>query len=80
MARKYSKKASEKVGLALHEMEQGTLRSGSGKKVRSRAQAIAIGISQARAKATRFRHLFTTSPKGTARYGRSSTAIRFLRS
>ena len=50
MARKYSKKASEKIGLALHEMKQGKLRSGSGKKVRSRAQAIAIGISQARAK------------------------------
>ena len=32
----------------MHEMKEGTLRSGSGKKVTSRKQAIAIGISEAR--------------------------------
>jgi hypothetical protein len=49
MARKYGKKASEKVGKAMHEMKRGSLRSGrSGKKVKSRKQAIAIGLSQAR--------------------------------
>ena len=49
MARKYSKKASEKVERAMHERKRGTLRSGgSGKKVTSRKQAIAIGLSQAR--------------------------------
>ena len=47
MAR-YSKKASEKVGKALHEEQRGQLRSGSGKKVTSRKQAIAIGLSEAR--------------------------------
>jgi hypothetical protein len=48
MAR-YGKKASEKVGRALHEEKKGTLRSGkSGKKVTSRKQAIAIGLSEAR--------------------------------
>jgi hypothetical protein len=49
MARKYSRKASEKVKRAMHERKTGTLRSGrSGRKVRSRKQAIAIGLSEAR--------------------------------
>jgi hypothetical protein len=49
MARKYGKKASQKVKRAMHERKSGTLRSGrSGKKVRSRKQAIAIGLSEAR--------------------------------
>jgi hypothetical protein len=45
---KYGKKASEKVEKAMHERKRGTLRSGSGQKVKSRKQAIAIGLSQAR--------------------------------
>ena len=48
MATKYGKKASEKVEENLHEMKRGTLKSGSGKKVKSRKQAIAIGLSEAR--------------------------------
>jgi hypothetical protein len=48
MARKYGKKASRKVKKAMHERKRGTLRSGSGKKVKSRKQAIAIALSQAR--------------------------------
>ncbi len=46
---KYGRKASEKVGKAMHERKKGTLKSGrSGKKVTSRKQAIAIGLSEAR--------------------------------
>lgn len=45
---KYGKKASRKVGKALHEMKAGTLRSGSGRKVKNPQQAIAIGLSEAR--------------------------------
>ena len=49
MARKYGKKASEKIGKTMHEWKRGKLKSGgSGTKVTSRKQAIAIGISQAR--------------------------------
>ncbi|MEA3196326.1 MAG: hypothetical protein QOF32_378 [Gammaproteobacteria bacterium] len=49
MARKYSKAASKKVEKAMHERNQGTLKSGrSGKQVKSRKQAIAIGLSEAR--------------------------------
>ena len=48
--RRYGDKASEKVERAMHEMKEGTLRSGgSGRKVTSRKQAIAIGLSEARA-------------------------------
>jgi hypothetical protein len=49
MARKYSKKASAKVGRAMKKRKAGTLKSGgSGRKVKSRKQAIAIGLSEAR--------------------------------
>ena len=47
MAR-YGKKAQSKVKRAMHKRKQGTLKSGSGKTVKSRKQAIAIGLSQAR--------------------------------
>jgi hypothetical protein len=50
MARKYSKKATAKVGRAMKKRKKGTLKSGrSGRKVKSRKQAIAIGLSEARA-------------------------------
>ena len=45
---KNSAKANEKVHKALHEKKEGTLKSGSGKKVTSKKQAIAIGLSEAR--------------------------------
>jgi hypothetical protein len=48
MARKYSKAASRKVEKVMHERKMGTLKSGSGSKVKSRKQAIAIGLSEAR--------------------------------
>jgi hypothetical protein len=45
---KYGKKAQKKVAKAMHERKRGKLRSGSGKKVKSRKQAIAIGLNEAR--------------------------------
>ncbi len=45
---KYSKKAGEKVEQAMHEKKEGTLKTGSGKKVTSDKQAIAIGLSEAK--------------------------------
>lgn len=50
MARKYSKSASKDVERAMKKRKKGTLKSGSGKKVKSRKQAIAIGLSEAREK------------------------------
>ena len=48
MPRKYSTGAQKKVERAMHERKRGTLKSGSGNKVKSRKQAIAIGLSEAR--------------------------------
>jgi len=45
---KYSERAGEKVEKTMHEMKEGRLKSGSGKKVTSKKQAIAIGLSEAR--------------------------------
>lgn len=45
---KYSKKASEKVEETMHEMKEGDLKTGTGKKVTSKKQAVAIGLSEAR--------------------------------
>lgn len=46
---KYGKKAQSEVERAMHELKEGTLRSGrGGKKVTSRKQAVAIGLSEAR--------------------------------
>jgi hypothetical protein len=50
MARKYSKGASKDVKRAMHKRKRGTLKSGSGKTVKSRKQAVAIGLSEARKK------------------------------
>jgi hypothetical protein len=46
---KYSKASGKKVELAMHEMEEGKLKSGrNGRKVTDRKQAIAFGLSEAR--------------------------------
>ena len=45
---KYSKEAGEKVEEVMHEMKEGKLKSGTGKKVTSKKQAVAIGLSEAR--------------------------------
>jgi hypothetical protein len=47
---KYGKSASKNVKSAMHRRKTGTLKSGSGRKVKSRKQAIAIGLSEARSK------------------------------
>jgi len=49
-ARKTSRSASKDVKRAMHKRKSGTLKSGSGRKVKSRKQAVAIGLSEARKK------------------------------
>jgi len=46
--RKYSPKAQTSVKKEMHKLKRGKLKSGSGRKVKSRKQAIAIGLSEAR--------------------------------
>jgi hypothetical protein len=45
---KYSEKAGDKVEETMHEMKEGKLKTGTGKKVTSKKQAVAIGLSEAR--------------------------------
>jgi Family of unknown function (DUF6496) len=47
---KYGRAASKNVESAMRRRKRGTLRSGSGRKVRSRKQAIAIALNEARGK------------------------------
>ena len=50
MAKKYGGAASKSVKSAMKRRKSGSLKSGSGRKVKSRKQAIAIGLSEAREK------------------------------
>ena len=47
-ARRRSGKGKSKVSKVMREYKQGSLRSGSGGKVRKRKQAVAIALSEAR--------------------------------
>jgi hypothetical protein len=47
---KYGKSAGKNVESAMRRKKRGTLKSSSGRKVKSRKQAIAIGLSEAREK------------------------------
>ena len=47
---KYGKSASKNVESTMRRRKKGTLKSSSGRKVKSRKQAIAIGLSEAREK------------------------------
>jgi len=47
---KYGRSASKNVASAMRRRKRGTLKSGSGGRVKSRKQAIAIGLSEAREK------------------------------
>lgn len=51
--RAYGKAASKRVKSAMHRRKRGTLKSGSGRTVKSRKQAIAIGLNEARKKGAR---------------------------
>jgi hypothetical protein len=47
---KYGRSAGKNVESAMRPKKKGTLKSSSGRKVKSRKQAIAIGLSEAREK------------------------------
>jgi hypothetical protein len=42
------RKGKSKVSKVMHEFKEGTLKSGSGKKVTNRKQAVAVALSEAR--------------------------------
>lgn len=66
---KYGKAAAKRVKSAMHRRKKGTLKSGSGRTVKSRKQAIAIGLSEAREAGAKV-------PKKKAASGRKKTARR----
>ena len=80
--RRYSKKASTSVESAMRRRKRGTLRSGSGGRVRSRKQAIAIGLSEARKKGAKVPPRGSRSSRGrksrssSTRKSRSRSAIK----
>ena len=72
---KYGKAASKTVKSAMHRRKKGTLKSGSGGKVKSRKQAIAIGLSEAREKGAKVpRKRKSSSPRKTSRSRKSSAS------
>ncbi len=66
---KYSKTAGNKVKESMHEMKEGKLKTGSGKKVTSRKQAIAIGLSEVREKDAK-----VPAKKTASKAGKKTTA------
>ena len=70
---KYGQKAQDKVEKAMHEKKQGTLKSGSGKKVTSRKQAIAIGLSEARKAGGKVPSKKSSSSSSSSRSKKSSS-------
>jgi hypothetical protein len=48
MAKKTATKGKNKIEKVMHEYKEGTLKSGSGKKVADRKQAVAVALSEAR--------------------------------
>lgn len=66
---KYGKAAGKRVESTMRRRKKGTLKSGSGRKVKSRKQAIAIGLSEARSKGAK-----VPNRKGTRTASRKKTA------
>ena len=60
---KYGKSASKNVESAMRRRKKGTLKSGSGRTVKSRKQAIAIGLNEARQKGGKVPRQRTSSRK-----------------
>ena len=64
---KYGKSASKNVKSTMHRRKKGTLKSGSGRKVKSRKQAIAIGLNEARKKGAKVPRKSSGGRKRTAK-------------
>jgi hypothetical protein len=65
--RKYSESASKDVESAMRRRKKGTLKSSSGRKVKSREQAIAIGLSEARSKGKKVPRKKTSTKRGSTK-------------
>lgn len=66
---KYGRAASKNVESTMRRRKKGTLKSGSGRKVKSRKQAIAIALNESRKKGAK-----VPARKGTRKTSRKSTS------
>ena len=73
---KYGKSAQKNVESAMRRRKKGTLKSGSGGKVKSREQAIAIGLNEAREKGGRVPKQKAARKRKSAKKTRRSSAKR----
>ena len=73
---KYGKAASKRVESAMRRRKKGSLKSGSGRKVKSRKQAIAIGLSEAREKGAKVPKPRTRAKRSTGRKSAKSRGSR----
>jgi len=74
--RKYGKAASKRVESAMRRRKKGTLKSGSGRKVKSRKQAIAIGLSEAREKGAKVPRKKTGRKSGAKKSGAKKSGAK----
>ena len=70
---KYGRSASKRVESAMRRKKKGTLKSGSGRSVKSRKQAIAIGLNEARRKGAKVPSR-KSSRKSSSRKGARKTS------
>jgi hypothetical protein len=66
---KYGESASKNVESAMRRRKRGTLKSGSGRAVKSRKQAIAIGLNEAREKGAKVPKRKSSRKRATGRGG-----------
>ena len=74
---KYGRSASKNVESTMRRRKRGTLKSGSGRKVRSRKQAIAIALNEARRKGAKVpsrRSSRKASRKGSRKTSRKTSS------
>jgi hypothetical protein len=72
---KYGRSASKNVESTMRRRKRGTLKSGSGRKVKSRKQAIAIGLNEARRKGAKVPSR-KSSRKGSRKTSRKTSRKR----
>jgi len=73
---KYGRAASKSVESTMRRRKKGTLKSGSGRTVKSRKQAIAIGLSEAREKGAKVPRKSTRKTAKRKGGSRKTTAKR----
>ena len=73
---KYGRAASKRVESAMRRRKKGTLKSSSGRAVKSRKQAIAIGLNEAREKGAKVPKRRTSAKRSTGRKSAKSRSSR----